>query len=181
MRKLATCMLCLALLSGCAASHMLSVEQKPQIEAPNDAATLVIIRYTALGGAMAIGNYLDQKMIGETKGYTYFVTKVPPGPHWVVATSENTAVARFDFQPGKVYILRQDIWMGFWRARTGYSPMTLEEAKVAIADCEHWKLDPNNPGEDLDEATFQAAKDGWEQGVKDDPEGYKALLEYKGN
>ena len=180
MKRLASFLVGLALLSGCSASHMLHVEKKPLIEATQADATLVILRDSGLGFAVAISNYLNTALIGETKGHTYFVTKVPAGRHYVVGKSENTAVAYLDFEPGKIYYLRQDIWMGVLRARTGYSPLTADEAAKAIESCEFWRLDPANPGEPLDAGSFEEAKEDWDKGVKKDPEGYKALLEYKG-
>ena len=61
----------------------------------------MITRDTSFGYAVTFWNYLDGKLIGETKGKTYFVTFVKPGQHYVVVTTENAAVANIDFQPGK--------------------------------------------------------------------------------
>ncbi len=180
MRTLLVCLLSLVALSGCAAGHMLERGTSPTLAASPESANLVIIRDTRLGFAIAVWNYLDEKMIGETKGGTYFVTKVKPGPHWVVASSENTLALRFDFEPGKTYYLRQDIWMGVWRARAGFTPLDPKEAKEAIESCTYWELDPGNPGEDIDAELLKQAIADYEDGIKNDPEAYKAALEYKG-
>jgi hypothetical protein len=52
----------------------------------------VIIRDYFMGNAIVFWNYLDGKLIGETKGKTYFVTNVQSGPHYVIVATENTAL-----------------------------------------------------------------------------------------
>ena len=169
------------LLSSCATTHMLKPEDQPELTARPDTATLVIIRDTWFGGGIVFWNYLDGKLIGETMGNTYFVSYIPPGPHYVVAATENTGIAHFDFQPGKIYSLRQGVTMGVWRARTsGFFPLNLDEAAEAIKSCTYLKYDPNKGGEDMDPKLYQQAIQEYHADVQANPEGYKALLEYKG-
>jgi hypothetical protein len=144
-------------------------------------ATLVIIRDTSFGFAIVFWNYLDGKLIGETKGKTYFVTRVKPGPHYVVVATENTAVAHLDFQPGKTYYLREGVLMGLWRARTsGFSPMTQQEAVEAMKSCTYMEYDPKRGGEDMDPKLYQQAIADYHTEVKQNPAGFKDMLEYKG-
>ena len=167
--------------SGCAASHMVTREQGPELSPHPDNATVVIIRDTFFGGAIVIWNYLDGKLIGETKGNTYFVTQVPPGPHYLVSATENTGVAHFDFKPGRIYYLRQGITMGLWRARTtGYYPMTPQEAADSIKGCTYWEYDPSLGGEDMEPGLYKKAIEEYETGIKENPEGYKEILAYEG-
>jgi hypothetical protein len=181
MKRLLMALICLTIVSGCATSHMIKSEEKPTIAPKPDSATLVIIRETYFGGAIVFWNYLDRKLIGETTGKTYFVTEVPPGPHYVISSTENTGVARFDFKPRKVYYLGQSVSMGLWRARTsGFYPMTPQAAAEAMKNCSYYKMDPKAPGEDLDPEVFKNAVAEYEAGIKEHPEAYKALLEYDG-
>jgi hypothetical protein len=171
----------LLVLGGCATSHMLKPEQPPELVAKPDAATVVIIRDTFFGGAIVIWNYLDGKMIGETMGNSYFITTVPAGPHYLVAATENTGVAHFDFKPGKTYYLRQGIAMGMWRARTsGYHPIPAQEAAASMKKCTYYEYDPKAGGEDMDPQLYQTAITEYEAGIKENPEGYKDLLSYDG-
>ena len=103
MKRLLILSICLILLSGCAATSMVAPDRKPDLAPRTDMATLVIIRDTSFGFAIVFWNYLDGKLIGETKGKTYFVTRVKPGPHYVVVATENAAVAHLNFEPGKIY------------------------------------------------------------------------------
>ena len=182
MKRTVMVFICLAMLSGCATTQMVKMDQKPELVADQKVATLVIMRDTFFGGAVVFWNYLDGKLIGETSGNSYIVAKVSPGPHYVVSSTENTGVAHFDFQAGKMYYLRQGVTMGAWRARTsGFFPMTREEALEAMTKCSYLELKPDAPREDMDPTLYQNAIDEYETGIKENPEGYKALLEYSGS
>jgi hypothetical protein len=175
-------LICVSLVSGCATSHMIKSEEKPVMAVKPDSATLVIIRDTYFGGGVVFWNYLDRKLIGETMGKSYFVTNVPPGPHYVISSTENTGVARFDFKPRKVYYLGQNVVLGVWRARTGgFYPMTPQEAANAMKNCTYYRYDSKSGGEDLDPKIFKNAVEEYEAGIKAHPEDYKALLEYDGH
>ena len=181
MKRALLLLVCLLLLTGCAATQMLKPEKAPSLAAAPDSALLVIVRDAWVGSAIVFWNYVDGKLIGETKGKTYIVTRVAPGPHYVVAATENTAVAHFDFQAGKRYFLQQGIAMGLWRARTsGFFPMTAQAAQEAIQGCTYLELDPNAAAPPMEAALHQKAIDEYNAGIKENPDGYKELLVYKG-
>jgi hypothetical protein len=181
MKRLALLIVCLALITGCATTQMLKGEQPPALTAKPDKALLVIVRDAWFGNAIVFWNYLDGKFIGETMGKTYFVTDVPPGEHYVVAATENTGIAHLDFEPGKRYFLREGIAMGVWRARTsGFSPMTAAEAQESIRDCTYLKLDPGKPFPDMEPELYKTAIEEYEADVKENPQDYKDMLQYKG-
>ena len=169
-------------LVSCAGSHMITKDVKPELEAKSGDALLVIVRTTSLGWAVTIDNYLDGKMIGETRGKSYFITDVKPGIHYVMAHAENMATARITFDAERIYFLQQSIYPGFWKARTGFSVLTYEEAIKEINDgsSEFRVYDSGHPAEDLSEKDFQEAKEDFEREAKEDPERHKDTLEYKG-
>lgn len=182
MKRLALLATCLVLLSGCATGIMQTRETAPEIGAKADSATLVIIRATSYGGGVAFWNYLDGKFIGETTGKTYFVTPVSPGPHYVVVATENTAVAKIDFQPGKIYFLHEGVLMGWWRARTsGFEPMTYQQAMDSIRECKYLEMDKGKTAEDMDPQLHQKAIEEYHADVKQNPDAYRAMLDYRGH
>jgi uncharacterized protein YceK len=181
MKRIAMLVICIFLISGCATGIMVKRDAKPEITAKPDSATLVITRDTSFGFAVTFWNYLDGKLIGETTGKTYFVTSVKPGPHYVVVTTENTAVANIDFQPGKIYFLREGILMGWWRARTsGFEPLTYQQAMESIRDCTYMEIDKSKTAEDMDPQLYKKAIEEYHAEVKQNPGGFKAMLEYRG-
>lgn len=154
---------------------------KPEFKAKSDTATLVIIRDAALGFAVIFWNYLDGKLIGESTGKTYFITNVKPGPHYVMVATENTAVAHIYFKPGRVYFLREGVIIGLWRARTnGFEALTYEQARDAMNSCTYLEFDPTRGGEDMDPKLYQQAIKDYQEELIKNPEGFKAILEYKG-
>lgn len=171
----------LFLLAGCGTTHMTKPDKVPDAIFQPDKATLVIIRELWLGGGIVFWNYIDEKLIGETMGQTYFITPVTPGPHYVVVATENSAVAHFDFKPGKTYFLREGVIMGNQRARTsGFYPMTPEEAGKAMKDCTYLEYDFQTGEENMDPQLYQQAIDEYTKEIKDNPEGFKDILDYEG-
>jgi hypothetical protein len=172
------------LLIGCGGGpkHMIQQEQRPQIKAKSDKAVLVIARTTSVGFAVTIENYLDGKLIGQTKGKCYFITEVAPGQHYVTAHAENWAVARINFEAGKIYFFNQGIFMGIWMARTGFSVMSAEETLKQIAESgtDYYVYNNQKPGEDMSADDFKGVKEDFEKEVKEDPGRHKDTLEYKG-
>ncbi|MCB2214989.1 DUF2846 domain-containing protein [Desulfofustis glycolicus] len=181
MKKLLFTVLMLSLLSGCATTSMVSLDQAPDLTPRTDQATLVIVRDTFFGGPIVFWHYLDGTFIGETQGQSYFVTPVSPGPHYVVVTSENTAVAYFDFKPGKTYYLGEGVTMGVWRARTsGFYPLTREAALEAMKSASHLQYDPARGSENMDAVLYQQAIEEYQQDVKENPDSFKEILSYDG-
>lgn len=181
MKRIVLMVVCLALITGCATTQMLKPDHPPALAAKPDTALLVIVRDAFFGNAIVFWNYLDGKFIGETMGKTFFVTQVPPGEHYVVGATENTGIAHLNFEAGKRYFLKQGIAMGVWRARTsGFFPMTAAEAQKSIQKCTYLELDSSKPFPDMEPELYQKAIEEYEAGVKNNPDGYKELLQYKG-
>lgn len=181
MKRVLLLVVAIALFTGCATTQMIKPENPPQLAAKSDSALLVIVRDAWLGSAIVFWNYLDGKFIGETMGKTYFIAHVPPGEHYVVAATENTAVAKLNFEAGKRYFLRSGVTMGVWRARTsGLFPMTAAEAKEATQGLTYLALDPSKTFPDMEPDLYQQAIKEYQQGVKENPDSYREMLEYKG-
>jgi len=162
--------------------HMIIMDVKPKLAPKAGVAVLVIVRTTSFGGGVTIENCLDRKLIGQTKGKSYFITDVKPGRHYVMAHAENWATARINFEANKVYFLDQGIYMGVWMARTGFTPMTAEDALKQINESgmSYGEYNAKSPGEDMSEKDFNEAKADFEKEVKEDPTRHKNTLEYRG-
>lgn len=181
MKKVLAIFILSSALVGCGSSSTLmrTATQKPDLKSGNDA-MLVVVRNTSLGTAFAVQNYLDKKLIGETEGKTYFIARVSPGMHYVISECENITAIRMNFKPGKVYYLHQDMWMGMWKPRSGYTALNPKEAKEAIAKCEFWELDKTKPAKDLDPVKYEQGLKDYQTGLKNDPKGYTQFIEYPG-
>jgi hypothetical protein len=182
MKKIFALLAVVFIFSGCAATSMMAPERQPNLALDANKATVVIVRDAFMGNAIVFWNYIDGKFIGETKGKTYIVTQVNPGKHYLVVTTENTAVAQIDFKPGRIYYLREGIAMGIWRARTsGFSPMTPQEAKEAMNSCTYWEVDPKSSIGDMDPKLYEKAIADYHVEVQQNPEGFRDILQYQGH
>jgi hypothetical protein len=77
--------------------------------------------------------------------------------------------------------LREGVTIGWWRARTtGFSPLIPQEAMEAINNCTYWEYDPNRGGEDMDPNLYKQAIANYNENVKQNPDGFKDMLQYKG-
>jgi hypothetical protein len=182
MKKTLALLTVVFIFSGCAATSMIAPARQPNLAPAADKAIVVIIRDAFMGSPIVFWNYIDGKFIGETKGKTYIITQVTPGKHYLVVATENTAVAQIDFTPGRIYYLREGIAMGIWRARTsGFSPMTPQEAKEAMSSCTYLEIDPKNSVGDMDSKLYEKAIADYHVEVKENPEGFRDILQYQGH
>ena len=136
-RTLPILLLALAL-SACAGTGGSIVQrERPRLGTRPESATLVLIRPTSYGWGVTIDNFLDGKLIGRTRGKSYFVAQIAPGTHYLMARAENISVARLAFEAGKIYFVHEAILPGFWKARTMLSMLPLQEGlqKADEPDC----------------------------------------------
>ncbi len=173
---------------------MITQDPKPPVPGTKSGkATLIIIRPTnwsghtgsvTIGPGHIIPNYLDKKMIGQTRGKSFFVTEVKPGTHYVMAVSQNTAVARLNFEAGKIYILQQLLFPSLNPfkniPRTSFTPMTVSDFRKENKDADFLVYDTKNPGDNMQDNDFQEAKRDFEKEVKEDPGRHKDTLQYHG-
>lgn len=155
--------------------------EKPSPQASDDKATLVIMRTTSYGWAAQISNFLDGKLIGQTKGKCYFITKVDPGKHTVICQNENVRMHEINFEAGKVYYLQQAIYMGAWSARTEYdtlNPQIFEEQKP---ECEYFVFSPELAKDEEDAVIdMEDAKKERNEQIADEKEYYAKIDNLKG-
>lgn len=169
------------LLIGCGGpKHMITMDTRPTIAPKPDKAVLVIARTTSAAFGVTIENYLDKRLIGQTKGKSYFITEVAPGPHAVMGHAENWSTAKINFEKGRVYFLNQDIRIGVWMARTGFTPLTADDAAQQLNESgmEYRVYDTKNPGEDMSDKDFKEASDDYDKEVKEGE--HKDIVNYKG-
>ena len=58
--------------------------------------------------------------------------------------------------------------------------MTFEDAKKAISSCTYLQLDTSKSFPDMEEALYKKAIQEYHAGVKENPESYQDMLDYKG-
>jgi hypothetical protein len=184
MRKLIMAALLFSLfaLTACGApGHMMVKDAGPDIRSikPQEGkSAIVIARTTSFGCAISFETFLDQQMIGVSKGKGYFVkTNIQPGTHYLIAKTESFETAKINFEAEKVYYIQQTPRMGVWIARVTLTPESPENmASEMDSGCSYMEYD--NTGETLSEKDFKEAVADYEREVTEGH--HKEFADYKG-
>jgi hypothetical protein len=167
--------------TSCSSYKMRKTDQAPNFNADPKGSILIIARAVLYAMAAPITNYIDGKAIGQTRGQTYFITKVDPGIHYLIAQGDNTEVIKMDFKQGRLYLLEQYVYSNFFSGqRTGYVPMIRKDLEWFLQKCDYVEYDHSDPIPDLDAAALDKVKREAETKMKEDPAAYQQFLGYEG-
>jgi hypothetical protein len=103
-----------------------------------------------------IHNYLDRKFIGTIRSFSFLVTTVEPGEHFVTSNGENNETILLNFKPDTTYYLKQERSMGIFLPRTRYIQVNGDRVFNDMNGkyfC--YASDALNPGADLDADRFK--------------------------
>ena len=130
-------------------THMITKDVQPGLAIKSTKAVLVI--GTTLSGLNSSDLYLDGKMIGQTKGKSFFITDVEPGTHYVMARAEKISTEKIKFEAARIYFLKQGIDPRERDSRIAFTPLTLDEGlhMVYESNCVYLEYNLKNPGKDL--------------------------------
>ncbi len=167
-------------IGGCGAEYMKKQDTSPQISADPAKATLVIYRSTSYGWAKEIYNYIDKTFIGATKGKCYFVSKLEPGDHYLIADAENKACAKINVEAGKVYFVQQNIFMGVMSARTGFQGSNPQDFDGQKKELTYVILNPEEKAPTLEEKDYNETVKDFEKENKEDPKKHEDTNNLKG-
>lgn len=165
----------LFLLAGCTNPNMLYIETRPDIHPDPSKATLVIYRTLSYCGPTRVHNFIDKTYIGTTQGKCFFVAKVDPGSHYVIAVAENKACAKANFELGKVYYLQQGMFTGVIRARVVFTGSNQKDFGEQIKDTgiKYTAINPNEKAPTLDDGDYRKVVANFEDEEKKDPSQHK--------
>ena len=154
--------------------HMITKDVNAHLAIKPNKAVLVI--GTTTSGLRAFDFYIDGKMIGQTKGKSFFITDVEPGMRYVMARAEKISTEKIKFEAGRIYFLA-------WDSRIAFAPLTLDEGLNMMSESDRVYLEYNiqNPGKDLSQKDYQEAINVFAEEVRVDPKSHKKFLEYTGS
>ena len=138
MKKLASSLALVALLTGCATVKMedqATSERAKQFAQPSSGrAGLYVYRDSALGTALKKDIWVDGKCLGESAPNVFFFTEVVPGNRKVSTESEfspnDLAIL---VEEGKNYFIRQFIKIGVFVGGAGLETVPEEQGKAAVS------------------------------------------------
>ncbi len=163
-------------------TQMVEEETHPQITSVADKAVLVIYVSPDPMQPTVYNHYIDEKLIGQTKKWSYFVTEVEPGTRWLThgVGKKPYKTAKITFEAGKVYYI-------FWRIMPMAGLLLFpQDSRDFIEWRDKNKADylvfrPNPDDMDpLDPKKVAKLKAEYEEQLVEDPERHKSENEYRG-
>lgn len=127
-----------ALLGGCAAVPMASVEADTtakQFQPKPGMASIYLYRNETFGAAIAMTVSLNGKVMGRTGANTYFLWEVPPGKYEIVSHTENVAKITIDARPNRNHFVWQEVKMGMWSAGSHLVEVGEEQGRKGVLEC----------------------------------------------
>jgi len=113
----------LALLAGCASSHMAPVPIERQAKGPAPGKALVVfLRPSSIGGAVQSPLYDGDTYIGTLGMKSRIAYQAAPGKHMFMVTGESADFLEADLLPGKTYYTAVVPRIGVWKARFSFRP-----------------------------------------------------------
>ncbi len=172
------------MLAACTPAHMVLKQDNFDIKSvkPVDGkAAVVIARTTSLGGAINFHTYIEQNIIGVTKGKScIYKNDIEPGVKYLIARTESLEEAKIDFKPDHIYYVQQSPRMGWVVARVTMTPMTQEEllSEIGSDGCTLYEMDIKDMADNLTDHEYKEAVTDYERELT---EGYhKDFTDYKG-
>jgi hypothetical protein len=99
------------LVGGCATTSLkYSIKDEPvYAEAKGDKGLIYMLRPPWRAGILAIEVYINEKVVGVTKGQTYFFCYLDPGDYIIKSKAgQNVQELTLHVEKGKVYYVKQD-------------------------------------------------------------------------
>ena len=172
------------LLSACSPAHMVLKQDNFDIRTvkPSDGkAALVIARTTSLGGAINFHTYIEQNIIGVTRGKSCIVKKdIEPGVKYLIARSESLEGTKINFEPNHIYYVQQSPRPGWWVARITFTPMSQEQLldEIGTDGCSLYEMDLTDLADNLTNEEYKEAVTDYERELTEGL--HKDFSDYKG-
>lgn len=116
--------------------YMIRHTAKHGVRAPFDKAVVYVVRPQSWGTLIRMWAFVDDRLIGVTKGKTYTYALVEPGEHlfWAKATL-NVHGIKLTVEAGETYYLQQRVWGGLATAEVRLVRLDEASAQALFYDC----------------------------------------------
>jgi hypothetical protein len=104
-------------------------------ESAEDTALVYVIRPSTMGAAVKTWSFVDDELIGVTRGRGYAFAHVTPGERLFWSKAENTDALTVTVEAGKTYYFKQQIMMGIGKARAKLVPIDEATAAKMLRKC----------------------------------------------
>ena len=108
--------------SASATSQLATTTEAPVIEAGDGQAIVYFVRTAGVGRAVRFWAFVDDELIGVTRGKAYVGAAVAAGERVVWSRSGNVSSLRIRLDPGRTYFFEQKMRMGALKGRVRLEP-----------------------------------------------------------
>ena len=133
--------------SGCGSRIMTEAKLISQPE--QGRALVTFIRPAWVGGAISFGLWDSDNLVGVLVSGQCIQYQTVPGEHYFLARSENWSCVKADLAADKHYVIKTNPFMGMWKARVAFDPMTKSDYEEGgkLKQVQKWltKLKPVKP------------------------------------
>jgi len=102
---------------------------------PEGKALIYFVRPASIGFLIKFKVFIDENLIGFTKGKNYLYAILEPGKHKILTKSENTSKLELEVEAGKTYFIKQKVGIGFFIARNKMRLVNEIDGKLAFNKC----------------------------------------------
>ncbi len=106
-----------------------------QLRPPAGKCIIYVLRTAVLGGAVSFDVSLDNTYIGTTGGSRYIYAITSPGKHTLKSEAENDSFLDIATSADSSYFVRQNVSMGFLKARNELELLNPAEGRQALGEC----------------------------------------------
>jgi hypothetical protein len=103
----------------------------------SDVARICVVRTSHLAQAVAFPTWDNGTLVGATKGPTHFCWLAAPGKHELTMEADHVATASVTAEPGRDYVLEQDLSYVFGVVDVKPAWVSAERAQKLFADSDY--------------------------------------------
>ena len=125
-------------LTGCSAVKEATQDldaRAKQLTPPAGKSIVYVVRPSSLGSAVGFEVFIDSKYIGTTGGSRFIYAIVSPGKHIIKSSAENDSYLSLNAAADSMYYVRQNISMGFLKARNELELLNAIEGHLGVTEC----------------------------------------------
>jgi len=98
-------------------------------------AIIYIYRNEAIGALVNLAILIDGRIIGQTRGYTYFMIEADPGEIEITGQGQNISTITINTEPGKNYFIWQEAKIGFLKPRNLLHIVYPDRGTKGVLEC----------------------------------------------
>jgi len=124
-------------ISGCASVPMAPLSEDTQakkFEPVPGKSSVYLYRNEGFGAAIKVTVAVNEKMLGQTAPYSYYLLHLEPGLNKFTCFAENTESIALNTKPDQIYFVRQEMKMGMWAARCAIYETPAEDGKAGVLE-----------------------------------------------